>query len=290
MDALDIQDEVSELCLFVSGYRSMGKVTVLVEGIDDVKVYEKFFNKGKVQVHHTSGCYRLVELIGELNGKNLEGNLIGIKDADFDVLNHKSYPFPNLFITDKHDLETMMISGGALEDVVKYFVRYDDMRKDGAEIDVDTLLNEAIMKLRPLSYVRWYNNVLDCKLNFGTLRLSTMLNQSASLDYDCCLAFLGTLNPCSSSMPNSAQLETFESEHSELVDSYHLVRGHDLCEMISLLLTQHSYYYKKAKVSAKKIEDSLGLAYGGDRFRRTLLYASITSWFDKYGYANMMAC
>lgn len=290
LDELDIQDEVSEIFLFISGYRSVGKVTVLVEGIDDVMVYEKFFAKDKVQMHHSSGCYKLVELLEKLNEKHLGELFIGIKDADYDVLNHVSYPYPNLFLTDKHDLETMMISGGVLEEVVKYFLRYEDMRKAGKHPDVDSLLQEALAKLRPLSYVRWYNSVSDCKLNFGKLCLSTMLREDASLGYDCCLTFLGRLNTALSRVPTSAQMETFEKDHSEEIDCYHLVRGHDLCEMISLLLMNHSYYHKRSKVSADKVHNCLGLAYSKDEFRRTRLYASINSWFEKHAYSDMMAC
>ena len=72
LDSLDGRDEINEVKLLISGYRTHGKFTVLVEGIDDVKVYEKFFLKEKVIVCSTNGCAKLVELVDGLNKIHLE--------------------------------------------------------------------------------------------------------------------------------------------------------------------------------------------------------------------------
>ena len=90
LDSLDGRDKINEVKMWISGYRTIGKFTVLVEGIDDVKVYEKFFLKEKVIVCPTNCCAQLVELVDGLNKIHLESNVIGIKDADYDVLNHVS--------------------------------------------------------------------------------------------------------------------------------------------------------------------------------------------------------
>lgn len=54
LDSLDGRDEINEMKILISGHRTIGKFTVLVEGIDDVKVYEKFFLKEKVIVYPTN--------------------------------------------------------------------------------------------------------------------------------------------------------------------------------------------------------------------------------------------
>ncbi len=288
--ALDPVDEINEIKLIISGCCSINKFTVLVEGIDDVKVYEKFFSKERVGVYQTYGCAKLVELVKELDSKRLEDKFIGIKDADYDVLNHVTYPYPNLFLTDKHDLETMMISEEALENIMKEYLRYEDMKKDRSELDVKAFLQEAIVNLRSLSYCRWYNDVSENKLSFGTLKLSTMLHEDPTLSYDCCISFITRLNPDASSIPTRSVLTDFEDAHSEHIDTFHLLRGHDLCEMISLLLKKHPYSYKKPNVSPDKIEAAFRLAYSGEKFRQTHLYESIISWFEDHGYHEMMAC
>lgn len=81
-----------------------------------------------------------------LNKIHLESDFIGIKDADYDVLNHVSYPYPNLFMTDKHDLETMMISEEALENIMKEFLRYEDMKKERIELNVQDFCKRLLRK------------------------------------------------------------------------------------------------------------------------------------------------
>ncbi len=288
LDALDNADEINEIRFSISGYRSIGKFTVLVEGIDDVKVYERFFVKDKVKVCQTHGCAKLVELVRELDGRHLENNFLGIKDADYDVLNCTSNPYPNLFLTDKHDLETMMISEETLEGIMKEYLRYEDMKRDRIELDAQALLQEVTERLRPLSYFRWFNDVSGSKLSFGSLKLSTMLKKDATLSYDCCLLFIQILNPGVSSFPTSSMLTDFENAHSEHIDIFHLLRGHDVCEMICLLLKCHPYSYAKSNVSTDKIEASLRMSYNYERFQQTNLYASIIKWFETQGYHGMM--
>lgn len=288
--ALDSRDEGNEIRLVISGNCSINKFTVLVEGIDDIKVYEKFFSKEKVNVYQTNGCAKLVELVEKLDSQNLEDKFIGIKDADYDVLNHVTYPYPNLFLTDKHDLETMMISEEALESIMKEYLRYEDMKNDRNDLDVHAFLQDAIGKLRSLSYCRWYNDVYGSNWSFGTLKLSTMIHKDPALSYDCCLSFIKRLNPDASTIPTLSMLTDFEDAHSEHIDVFHLLRGHDLCDMINLLLKDHPYSDKKTKVSLDKIEAAFRLAYSGEIFRQTYLYSAITSWFDSHGYRGMMAC
>ena len=50
LDSLDSRDEINEVKILISGERTLGRFTVRVEGIEDVKVYEKFVLKEKVIV------------------------------------------------------------------------------------------------------------------------------------------------------------------------------------------------------------------------------------------------
>ena len=287
LDALDNSDEINEIKLLISGYRSLGKFSVLVEGIDDVIVYEKFFVRDKVEVCQTNGCAKLVELVEGLDKKHLENDFIGIKDSDFDVLNHVTYPFQNLFLTDKHDLETMMISEESLENIMKIYLRYEDMKKDGKKIQSHKILSDAFLLLRPISFIRWFNDKNGINLKFGTLRLSTMMKVDATLGIPCCLKFLKRLNADATELTEEA-IQNFILEASDDIDDRMLVRGHDLCDMISLLIKGHPYCCQGKKVSAEKIESSLKLTYGIDDFRKTQLYAEITDWFRIHGYQGML--
>lgn len=158
---------------------------------------------------------------------------------------------------------------------------------------MDRLLNADTQVLSEDEYesiARDAQAKIDDLSQFGIVYERVRPYSQNSLGYDCCLAFLGRLNPASSCLPTTAQLETFENEHSEEVDNYHFVRGHDLCEMISLLLKVHSYYNKNSNVNVRRVQEALGMAYNVDKFRRTQLYSSISNWFENHGYIDMMAC
>ena len=290
LETLDIDDEINEVKLLISGYRSINKFTVLVEGIDDVIVYEKFFSKGTVEVHQTSGCFKLLELVSKLDAEHLEDYFIGIKDADYDVLNHVTNPYSNLFLTDKHDLETMMMSEKILENIMKVYLRYEDMKKDGKVIEPNIILSDAFRLLRPISFIRWYNDKKNIKISFGTLKLSTLMKSDNSLGVACCLSFFMRLNENSSIELTEEDIKSFVSEVSENIDDMMLIRGHDLCDMVSLLIQAHPYYCQKAKVNADKIESSLRLSYGIDDFKQTQLYMDLSKWFDAHGYKGLMIC
>lgn len=80
---------------------------------------------------------------------------------------------------------------------------------------------------------------------------------------------------------------SFESSNSGSVDIMLLVRGHDMCEAMSVLLHQHDYYDKNTKLNGAKIEKNIRLCYTKEKFKSTQLYASLYNWFkDK----NMKEC
>lgn len=76
------------------------------------------------------------------------------------------------------------------------------------------------------------------KLNFGTLKLSTMLSTDPTLSYDCSLMFITRLNSGASSIPTSSMLVDFENKHSEHIDTYHL----RLYAAITNWFEIHGYY------------------------------------------------
>lgn len=290
LDTLDLEDEVNELRLFISGYRSGKKFTVLVEGIDDVKTYEKFFARDKVEVHQTSGCCKLVELVKGLDAMHLEDYFIGIKDADYDKLNQVAYPYSNLFLTDTHDLETMMVDGDIVETIMKENLRYEDVKRDKVDLAVCSFLENVLCVLKSLSYIRWYNDVNDSHINFDVCKIPEMLKINSALGYDCCVYFLTRHPENAATQLAVSEFQSFEAAHSQDVDLLLLVRGHDMCEVTSALLQQHPYYRKSSKLSCAKVEQALRLGYSKEAFRNTQLYASIDNWFQERGYVGMLAC
>lgn len=83
---------------------------------------------------------------------------------------------------------------------------------------------------------------------------------------------------------------SFESSNSGSVDIMLLVRGHDMCEAMSVLLHQHDYYDKNTKLNGAKIEKNIRLCYTKEKFKSTQLYASLYNWFKDKKYEGMLSC
>lgn len=290
LDAIEPKDEVAELKLLISGSHSCNMLLVLVEGKGDVLVYEKFFSEDKVRVYQTSGCYKLVELVVALNNEGYGKYFIGIKDADYDLLNHKLHMCHNLFLTDTHDLETMMIDEDVTGMIMKEYLDYMKMKDDEKVLGNKAFLKKVLDIIKPLSYIRWYNDVKGCKINFSVCKISSMIEDDATLGYACCLKYINK-HPSNASLSLTVNdFISFESSNSDNVDIMLLVRGHDMCEAMSVLLHQHDYYDKNSKLNGAKIEQSIRLCYTKENFKRTQLYSSLHNWFKDNKYEGMLSC
>ena len=87
-----------------------GKVVLVVEGPDDKEVYEKVTDAASVCIYVDCNCEKHFVILDALNSRYAR-RLLAIKDADFDRLEGKRHSYPNLVLTDTHDMEGMIVGG-----------------------------------------------------------------------------------------------------------------------------------------------------------------------------------
>ena len=110
------QDKLNELKLDISHPNNSGIAFVLVEGESDIRLFRKFFNLENCKVENIpGGKFKLEECVREL--MNNYPLLIGLRDADFLHLEGTAYSEPNMFLTDLHDMEMIVVS----EDDAQWF-------------------------------------------------------------------------------------------------------------------------------------------------------------------------
>ena len=117
-----------------------------------------------------------------------------------------------------------------------------------------------------------------------------MIKEDAALGYACCLKYINKDSSNSSISLTVNDFISFESSNSGNVDIMLLVRGHDMCEAMSVLLHQHDYYDKNSKLNGAKIEKNIRLCYTKEKFKSTQLYTSLHNWFRTHKYVGMLAC
>lgn len=235
-----------------------GKV-VVVEGPDDKEVYEKVMKPDAVCIYPDCNCEKHFVILKALNSRY--GNrLLAIKDADFDRLDGITHPYPNLVLTDTHDMEGMIVEEclSALEG-------------DDAKRCKDTVIGEIYDELEDISYFKWFNHVNHHGINFREVTIDLDLTTY----FSACVA--KTDNVVNVTLED---VYKFKNAHSG-VPKRELSNGHDIFERI----------YVRAHVSGvgnypkKPFFRRFRRAYPQKAFFNTELFRMIQAWQSANGCA-----
>lgn len=133
---------------FINELLMLKKPAIIVEGLNDITVYENLFNITGTRFTVTSpalryarnqgGKGRVIQIIDYTSKRctfNQRKKIIGIIDADFDHCCNIIRKRQNLFLTDKHDIETQIISSGAFKKFVNSFYKRGKVRNPLQKID-----------------------------------------------------------------------------------------------------------------------------------------------------------
>ncbi|MDB9312411.1 DUF4435 domain-containing protein [Spirulina sp. CS-785/01] len=247
---------------------------LLVEGDTDKKFYYNLINRDLCQVVTLSGKpsskERVIVVLRILNQDNFQG-VLAIVDADFDHLLDSPVSWPNLFRTDTHDLETLLIQSPALEKVLIELGSEEKIKQFSQDIR-ETLLNAGLS----LGYLRWISQQDGLNLTFNGLKFNKFINDKslAINENDLIKAVKNKSQQPDLSNPQlQEQLTTFKNNTH---DPWQVCCGHDLVEILSLGLRKT--LGTNNKVEPEKVEISLRLAYEAVYFQDTTLYADICQW------------
>lgn len=249
---------------------------LIVEGDKDARFYKHIVDLGKCRITIAQNRENAVQIVTILQGDNFAG-LLAIVDADFDTLEGKVFTSSNIFITDTHDLETMMLKSPALE---KLLMEIGSDAKLGEFVKVrgkdlrEALVEEGLT----LGYLRWVSLRHGHALKFEGLKyrdftdLTTLtINQSRLIK----TVKNHSRKPKLSDRELQRQIETIRDEKH---DKWHVCCGHDLIGILSIGLRKAIGSRDSKEVEPEIIERGLRLAYESAWFRDTRLYASIKAW------------
>lgn len=141
-------------CDFTDDY-----VWIFVEGVDDRQLYSPLFGENvlvweSVNDKNQCGCANLEAIVNYASSLSLS-NVIGIRDKDYTPY-LESYVQPsNVFMTDEHDIELMMLESEEVK-------RGIEQRKPLFRI----YLHRAYSALRGIGYLRAYSISMSSGFNF----------------------------------------------------------------------------------------------------------------------------
>jgi hypothetical protein len=259
----NIDDTISEINL--AGRSNLGKLTVfvLVEGIDDVKVYSKLFIKDKVTLRSTMGENNIYKALEKLAAETKR--FIAIRDADFYHLDKKKPEFESLFLTDKHDIEMTMLSfPEVVKETLIEFMLQDESNK---------ILREAMQAMEYVSYIRWFNETFQCGLDFKFGIADFIRKENTNETNDTNAKLITVLNGRSNCTVNQAAIDDFINSH-KTDDYFNLCNGHDVLTFIALGISE---------TTKKELPKLLRAYFTREYLFKTELYKNILAWQTKNG-------
>lgn len=247
------------------------RVLVIVEGNDDKKVYGRLFDKEKVEIYPLGGCCHYESLLSSLNSKYYP-RLVVIKDADFEHIVGYEYEYPNLFRTDTHDAETMMMTDTFYESFKTEFLDGND--------DVLAEMMKVHNEIMPLSWLKLACKDLNKKVNFGTFSLYNFYKGDTIIDVEACRKVLNKIpENVSIGVPTDYDIDMVKNKYG-IVDNNNLNNGHDICDGFA-------YKYKsldnKKEINIVALEKVLRTAFTMIQFKETKLYSDMSAWANKEG-------
>lgn len=241
------------------------KIVVVVEGSDDKKLFSRFFKEERSYIHPIGGNIKFTSILDELNN-TYESRFIVLKDADFDHLNRIHYPYPNMFLTDMHDTETMMINEDTIKNICCEFL---------CPTPPSEFIEKLYGDLKALSYLKWYNSVKGIRLNFKILKLTDIYNGDIPTElHDILSKLYANEANFSKEKITIEQIGVFISSQKEVYPLL-LVNGHDLCEAVVVALKKLGV---KENIKKDNVSRCLRSSYTHGHFKSTRMFGLIDQW------------
>ena len=269
--------KASEIKMILSTDANKDKCIMLVEGVDDRKFYGRFVSDDTIEINVLDSCYYMSEILQLTNADaTISDRVIGIKDADFDHITGKNYALENLFITDTHDWETMVMTSsceccvameclerkepGLFNQVMKNLVNYSYARLYN-EIEVLEKGLDGIL-FRGLTFSDFYDGENDCELQ-GSLAAIKAHGNNARLAY----------------FPSEADIIGIKERYPE-IDLFQLTCGHDVINGLVCRCTKLKG--RSPEAGKKDIARIFRTSYSVDSFKTTTLYQQVDGWANAH--------
>ncbi len=269
---------------------------VLVEGVKDLRLYSKFFDRERTRLIQTFGKYLQRQVFAILNQRGFNEKL-GVRDADFLRIpgNGKYDPqySDDVFVTDHHDSEVMIFNSDALYaflDVVSAREKVDDFQRSRGCSIRDLVYNLCL----PIACLRYASKRYGLGLLFKPENPEGNRIKFKKFICDRRLVFLGVddliRTVCDYSRARSpgmaSQVDILAAYNSVQGQGYsllELVNGHDVAEVLFMVLKKGLNSTSELLSGPDSVESALSLSFDFVEFSKTQLYQSLLGWDGRVG-------
>ena len=273
----------SDICNEMSMMRSVFKGTYLVvEGVSDSRLYGKFTDTDKVKVMIAHSKNNVMNTVSTMANKRKDPGVVGIVDRDMDSLQGKKR-FPPLFSTDRRDLESTLLSTGALDDILAEYGDAEKMRHFSEKFGpISEAILDAAVCVGFLMYISYRKGM---NLSFKDLDYSYFVNPvTLKVDLSKLVAHVYAIS-MGQRYPRATVVEFLSNMIKDWGASWDYARGHDAVAILNIGLRRIFGGYNSKNLSDGELSGALRLAYSGEYFRGSKLYETSGNWCKDNGLA-----
>ena len=248
-------------------------VFLIVEGHSDKLIYERLVNKQEVRVTSADGKNNAIKALSILEKEDNFRRVVAVIDADFSRIEQQIPDSNNLFLTDEHDWEMMLIKSAAFDKLLKERGSEEKIKAFTEDIRETLLkLGQEIGKLRLLSL----RNKLDLK--FEGLKFGKFIDkEKLSINID--ELIISIKNHSQKLSLDEQQIKQDLSVISdENHDPWQLCCGHDFISILAIALCKVLGTWNANDVKKEDLERELRLAYELSYFYQTQIYTLMINW------------
>lgn len=277
---ITFETKMVELRLDITHPNSAGLAFIFVEGDSDILLFRKLFDLDncKVECIPPGGHMKVEAAVEELLKSNKL--VIGIRDADFIHLSGIPYEKQNMFLTDFHDIEMVLVAEN------KVFNAILNEHTNFPTQEYDATRNKIFQLLEEISLLKWLSSKEDLKLNFTKAGFQDLLELALkkaknTIDFESYFGRVLAESPNAKITDINLIISKINLLKQENVNSFQLCNGHDFTKTFAIFLREKG---NKKSINNDAVIDLLRISYRIEDFQKTKLFAKTNEW------ANSMNC
>lgn len=279
-EAVTLTDWADSMILLFKSALYANKILLVLEGETDIS----FFNANAYdeRIHFDSPCCGKPEVIKAVNEIRSEGNekCYGICDADFDNLSGIQYE--NIYLTDFHDLEMMLIAGGVVDRFIDMFTKHSYIISLNRSEFKDRIKKSILEVCYSIGILKWLNYNNHLLLRFKSMRYADFVTVNKELVEFNLDGYIQHVISRSGRLADGYDFERIKNEYQALLNQnvgfqnanyLNVCNGHDFMYILSMVF--QGELSTDRNMNKERVETHMRIGYHRDIFRTTGLYNCI---------------
>lgn len=280
---IDSSSKTNEIRLLSNHPTYKRSLVIILEGSTDIRLFRSLLNSDSVCLESVDGKNNLINVMKDLkDDSNI--SVIAICDADFDHINNLSSDREesNIYLTDVHDSETMLVDSPSLKSFI------DEYSNHSNHTEINGQLKESVLSVaQEIGLFRLVNFNDKINLNMKRMNYNNFINiNKLNIDLDK-EQFLSDIINRSKNLKSGIDKEylfrRYQGERQLDHPVLQVCCGHDIANIVAMLYSQR-WISCVQNINKDKVESALRLAYTIEHFKNTDLYSKIINAIEKYGF------